>query len=135
MPLSTDGMHARFFGANAHQQLLDKIAQARRDMQHIQTALQAIEGTVRRDQSVHPVKPQFAGDTALRGGDRTIPAETAESIRQRLSDLHNWCLSLLESYYSMVWIAFGDDMVNKVIRDMETKFSSFTSRRSFTAHH
>ena len=135
MPLTTDGMQPEFYGANAHQQLLDKIAQLRRDMNHIQIALHAIEGPVRRDQAVHHLKPQFVGPTAQLGGDKMIPAEVSESVRQRLSDLHNWCLSALESYYSIVWIAFGDAMVKKVIQDFETKFKHFTSVRSFQGHH
>jgi len=111
---------------------LDKVAQLRRDMVHIQTALHAIEAAVRRDQAVHPLKPQFVGGTAKPGGDYVIPEEVSESIRQRLSDLHNWCLSAMESYYSICWLTFGTDMVKKVIQDFETKFKWFTSARSWT---
>jgi hypothetical protein len=122
MPLTKDGMRTKFYGDTPHKQILEKIDQLRRDMTHIQMALQAIEGPVRGDQAFHPNQV----------GATPLPPDVAQSLKPRLSDLHNWCLSALESYYSIVWVASGTDMVDRVMQDFGTKFKNFTKSVSYT---
>jgi hypothetical protein len=138
MPATPNGMQADFFGANAYQQLLDKIEQLRRDMRHIQMALQPIEAQARRNQLTHPVKPNFVpspGGMSAQLGDSNLPADVAEAMRPAFSNLHNWCLSAVESYYAMCWAAFGNEKTRQAIQDFETKFKNFTSGRSIRAQH
>jgi hypothetical protein len=106
MPLQQNGeMHARFFGATPHAQLVDKIAQMRRDLMHIQHALNGIDHRVRANASGADMKSDF-------------------------SLLYNWYLSAMESLFAMTWAAFDHNKVNEIIRDFDSKFRHFTSVRT-----
>ncbi len=107
MPLQNGEMHPRFFGMDPRAQLADKIAQMRSDLMHIQNGLHLIERRVRSN-------------------------ATGKDMRAEFSNLHNWYLSAVESYYAMVWAAFDHMKVNEVIRDFENKFKHFTSIRSIS---
>ena len=44
--------------------------------------------------------------------------------------LYNWCVSLMESLFAMTWATYDKDKVDKVIKDFENKFKTFTSTRT-----
>src|SRR5581483_6914839 len=105
MPLQNGEMHARFFGATPREQLVDKVAQMRRDLMHIQNALNVID---------HRIKANASSD----------------AMNADFSLLYNWYLSAMESLFSMTWAAFNRHKVNAVIKDFDAKFKNFTTVRS-----
>ena len=107
MPLENGQMIPQFFGRTPHAQALDKIAQMRRDMNHIQLALQALE---RRAKANTP----------------------GAQMRSEFTLLYNWCVSLMESLFAMTWATYDKAMAEKVIKDFESKFKIFTSIKSVT---
>lgn len=105
MPLENGKMIANFYGRSPQQQAVDKIAQMRRDMTHIQRALQAVE--------------------------RRVLAQTpGVQMRAEFTVLYNWCVSLMESQFALTWAAYDKAMAEKVIKDFENKFKTFTSERT-----
>jgi hypothetical protein len=108
MPLQSNGqMSADFFGSSPREQLKDKIGQMRRDMMHMQRALNVIEGKVRANTSA-----------ADMGSDFTL--------------FYYWFLSAAESLFAMTWAAYDSGKVKAVIQDFQNKFSTFTTARSIT---
>ena len=105
MPLENGHMIAQFFGKTPHAQAVDKIAQMRRDLNHIQHALHALELRVKTHTPGDQMRPEF-----------TL--------------LYNWSVSLMESLFAMTWAAYDKDRVDKVIKDFENKFKTFTSTRT-----
>ena|SRR5215510_2091812 len=105
MPLENGQMIAQFVGSTPHAQTVDKIAQMRRDLNHIQHALHALE---RR------VKANTPGD----------------QMTSEFTLLYNWCVSLMESLFAMTWASYDKARTEKVIKDFENKFKSFTSTRT-----
>ena len=105
MPLEDGQMIATFYGSSPHAQAVDKIAQMRRDLNHIQNALRALERRV----------------TANTPGDQMVSEFTL---------LYNWCVSLMESLFAMTWAAYDKARAEKVIKDFENKFKNFTSTRT-----
>jgi hypothetical protein len=105
MPLENGHMIAQFFGSTPHAQAVDKIAQMRRDLNHIERALHAVE---------HRIKANTPGD----------------QMRSEFTLLYNWCVSLMESLFAITWAAYDKDRAEKVIRDFENKFKTFTSMRT-----
>lgn len=105
MPLENGQMIAQFFGRTPHAQAVDKIAQMRRDLNHIKHALTALE--------------------------RRINANTpGDQMRSEFTLLYNWCVSLMESLFAMTWASYDKSKAEKVIKDFENKFKSFTSTRT-----
>jgi hypothetical protein len=100
-------MLVTYHGSSPTEWRLDKIAQMRRDMHHIQMALSALEGRIRANTDSETIRPQY-------------------------STLHNWVLSELESYYGLIWAAFDRDMTDAVIKDMNDKFRWFTSAKQYS---
>lgn len=105
MPLENGKMIAQFYGGTPHAQALDKIAQMRRDLNHIQNALHGVERRIR----------------ANAPGDQMVSEFTL---------LYNWSVSLMESLFAMTWVAYDKARVEKVIRDFENKFKNFTTTRT-----
>lgn len=105
MPLENGKMIANFYGRSPHLQAVDKIAQMRRDMTHIHRALHAVE--------------------------RRVLAQTpGAQMRAEFTLLYNWCVSLMESQFALTWAAYDKTMAEKVIKDFENKFKTFTSDRT-----
>lgn len=105
MPLENGKMIATFYGSTPHSQAVDKIAQMRRDMAHIQKALQAVER-------------------------RVLTNTPGVQMRSEFTLLYNWCISLMESQFALTWAAYDKTMAEKVIKDFENKFKTFTSNRT-----
>jgi hypothetical protein len=105
MPLENGHMIANFAGRDPHTQTVDKIAQMHRDLNHILRALQTLE---RR------VKAKTPGD----------------QMRSEFTLLYNWCVSLMESLFAMTWATYDKDKTEKVIKDFENKFKTFTATRT-----
>jgi hypothetical protein len=105
MPLENGHMAPQFFGTTAHAQAVDKIAQMRRDLGHIQLALHAVERRIRANTPGAQMTPEF-----------TL--------------LYNWCVSLMESLFAMTWASYDKTRVEKVIKDFENKFKTFTVSRT-----
>ena len=105
MPLENGHMIAQFFGRTPHAQAVEKIAQMRRDLNHIQQALHALE--------------------------RRIQTNTrSDQMGAEFTLLYNWCVSLMESLFAMTWATYDKARVEKVIKDFENKFKGFTSNRT-----
>jgi|SRR5678815_913076 hypothetical protein len=105
MPLENGQMIAQFFGRTPHAQAVEKIAQMRRDLSHIQHALNALE--------------------------RRLKANTpGDQMSSEFTLLYNWCVSLMESLFAMTWASYDKAKVDKVIKDFENKFKTFTSTRT-----
>ena len=77
----------------------------RRDLNHIQHALNALERRVKTNTPGVQLVSEF-----------TL--------------LYNWCVSLMESLFAMTWATYDKDKVDKVIKDFENKFKTFTSTRT-----
>jgi hypothetical protein len=105
MPLENGRMIAQFYGGTPHAQALDKVAQMRRDLNHIQNALHGVERRIR----------------ANAPGDQMVSEFTL---------LYNWSVSLMESLFALTWAAYDKDRAEKVIRDFGSKFKDFTSMRT-----
>ena len=105
MPLESGQMIAKFYGRTPHAQLIDKVAQMRRDLNHIQHALFSLESRIKANAS----------------GDQMVSEFTL---------LYNWSVSLMESLFAMTWAAYDKARVEKVIRDFENKFKNFTTTRT-----
>lgn len=86
---------AQFFGRTPHEQALDKVAQMRRDLNHIQHALNALE--------------------------RRMRANTpSDQLSSEFTLLYNWSVSLMESLFAMTWAAYDKARVERVIKDFDT---------------
>ena len=105
MPLENGHMIAQFFGRTPHAQAVEKIAQMRRDLNHIQHALNALERRVKTNTPGVQLVSEF-----------TL--------------LYNWCVSLMESLFAMTWATYDKAKTEKVIKDFENKFKAFTSTRT-----
>jgi hypothetical protein len=100
MPLENGQMIAKFYGRAPHAQAVDKIAQMRRDLSHIQRAVHSLE---------HRIKASATGD----------------QMRSEFTILYKWCVSLMESLFALTWAAYDK---NRAKRSSKTsKTSSRTS--------
>jgi hypothetical protein len=105
MPLEHGQMIAQFFGRTPHDQAVEKIAQMRRDLNHIQHALRALE---------HKLKANTPGN----------------QMDSEFTLLYNWCVSLMESLFAMTWATYDKAQAEKVIKDFGNKFKTFTTTRT-----
>jgi hypothetical protein len=106
MPIEKSGsISLAYSGLPMHQALPMEIQEMRKELRHMERVLNIIEGQARAKVPAAAMKPQF-------------------------SALYNWNLSVMESFFAMISIAFNDldpNLSTEIARDYVKRFSMLTA--------
>ena len=100
MPLNKDGSVSTILhGSTKEVQAGYKMEEMREELRQIGNRLSMLEGQVRTKTDPALMQPNF-------------------------SALFNWHLSLMESFYALVWIFYGTAKKDETIQDFQRRFAS-----------
>lgn len=85
------------YSAIPHQALLDKCQEMRKELRRIEHVVGVLENQARLKAPIDAIKPN-------------------------MSTLYWWHVSLLETFFSMTKGVLGDDMADKVFKDLRLRF-------------